>query len=291
MPSNAISPHTAGVYTKIRQNCHVYLVPQNQGGPRYIARTAQLTNLSPGLQLSGHIQGHMTLPNHGRVRIISAPTNRSPIPGELLNHPGSTMSLGRPASSLGHILIQRNASSDEIHQAIRLPCRQCTSSPIIQHVVNPTYMARPITVCPVPNVEATQSEPNVCKLQHKTTSMPNVSLVRPPLLLSGSGVVLPQTSMPDIHSKRTSPEGSSSSPTHSANRLFVENKDNSVPNGEESLSKNTSETIANNNNPDLVKDVTSCTLKGRRSQNANNAADDKGSVSRKDEVIYYSMNV
>lgn len=153
-PPHAIPQHTVR---------HVYLLPQNRGGPRYIARSAQLASLSPRLQLANN----MTLPNPGRVRIVCGPPARSPVLGEVLSHSSSTSSINpttlcRPP--IGHFLIQRStSSSEEIHQAIRVPCRQCASSPMIQHVINPAYMARPVTVSPVPPANSGQAEQAFCK--------------------------------------------------------------------------------------------------------------------------------
>jgi len=296
LPTN--SSGTLHGQTSVR---HVYLVPQGQG-PRYTARTAQVTSSTPRLQqISGHFQGgHMTMPNPARVRIISGTPARALRSDRVGGVPEGTMTLGKPASSLGHILIQRSTPEEMQQAAARLhgePCRHC--------VMNPTYMARPVLVTSgsmgiVPGQSAGGSGEgrNICMLQHKTISMPNVSLIKsvsstlslsPSSSSSQTSTISPSK---DVKDERGLPEGASSSPTHVTDGPFFENKDNSLTNGNAGKdSPPIANKESNNNNPDLVKDATSSALKAQRATQSAQKTGDKTSAAKKQGVIYYSMNV
>lgn len=300
MATHLIPANTSGTLPAQASVRHVYLVPQGQG-PRYTARTAQVTSSTPRVQqISGHFQGgHMTMPNPARVRIISGTSGRALRPDQTGGVPDGTMTLGRPASSLGHILIQRSTPEEMQQAAARLrgePCRHC--------VMNPTYMARPVLVTSgsmglVPG-QTTGDGKNICMLQHKTISMPNVSLIKSASSTlssssssSSSSQTLTISSGKDVKDERGLPEGASSSPTHVADGPFFENKDKPLTNGS---TGNDSPPIANkesnNNNPDLVKDATSSALKAQRATQSVQKTEDKTSAAAKKQgVIYYSMNV
>jgi len=134
----------------------------------------------------------------------------------------------------------------------------------------------------------TTAQPNSCFLQYKTISMPNVAFIK------SSPQIL--TKIP-IKDERGTPEGASSSPTHTSDLPYLKNTTQFAPN-KSKKEISTSNTILNtNNNPDLVKDVTSSSLKGLKGLQSclipkkNSTNVQTGNAANKEAVIYYSMNV
>ena len=133
----------------------------------------------------------------------------------------------------------------------------------------------------------TTTEPNNCFLHHKTISMPNVASIKSsPQILT----IIP------IKDERGTPEGASSSPTHTSDLPYMKitSPFTTRENKKDITILNT--TTNTNNNPDLVKDVTSSSLKKFKvlkscaspKENSDNV---QSETANKEGVIYYSMNV